>query len=126
MKLYLKAVPLNEMDCYENLVTFIVRFRLLIATLILSGTLFFAYFITTIKVDNDTFNSIPSTLKAKSITKDSKEFHPFYHSSGGIQFRTLSEKIDSLRSWNQEFSTLPGILNIADPTLCRYRGGFLV
>ena len=115
----------------KNLVTFIVRFRLLIATLILSGTLFFAYFITTIKVDNDTFNSIPSTLKAKiDYERLKKEFPTHFTILFLAEFSsgTLSEKIDSLRSWNQEFSTLPGILNIADLNSVQIpvKGGFLV
>jgi predicted RND superfamily exporter protein len=96
----------------KKLVTFIVRFRLLIAALILSGTLFFAYFITAIKVDNDTFNSIPSTLKAKIDYEKLKEEFPTHFTIlflAEFKSGTLTEKIDSLRSWSQEFNTLPGI-----------------
>jgi predicted RND superfamily exporter protein len=101
----------------KKLVTFIVRFRLLIAALILSGTLFFAYFITAIKVDNDTFNSIPSTLKAKIDYEKLKEEFPTHFTIlflAEFKSGTLTEKIDSLRSWSQEFNTLPGILNVTD------------
>ncbi len=115
----------------KNLVTFLVRFRLLIATLLLSGTLFLAYFIATIKVDNDTFNSIPNTLKAKIDYERLKEEFPTHFTIlflAEFSSGTLSEKIDSLRSWNQEFSILPGILNIADLNSVQIpvKGGFLV
>jgi hypothetical protein len=115
----------------KSLVTFLVRFRLLIAALLLSGTFFFAYFISTIKIDNDTFNSIPNTLKAKiDYERLKKEFPTHFTILFLAEFSsgTLSEKIDSLRSWNQEFNTLPGILNVADLNTVQIpiKGGFLV
>ncbi len=115
----------------KSLVSFLVRFRLLLAALILVGTLFIGYFITIIKVDNDTFNSIPESLKAKvDYEYLKKEFPTNFTILFLAEFTSgsLSEKIDSLRSWNQEFQTLPGILNIADLNSVQIpvKGGFLV
>lgn len=115
----------------KKLVTFLVRFRLLVALLLLSGTIFFTYYITTIKVDNDTFNSIPNTLKARiDYEKLKKEFPTHYTILFLAEFSsgTLSEKIDSLRSWANDFEKLPGILNVADLNSVQIpvKGGFLI
>ncbi|HEX3018710.1 MAG TPA: MMPL family transporter [Chitinispirillaceae bacterium] len=115
----------------KNLVTFLVRFRLAITGLLLLATLFFGYFITTIKIDNDTFNSIPNTLEAKiDYEKLKKEFPTNYTILFLAEFTsgTLSEKIDSLRSWSNDFKSLPGISNIADLNSVQIpvKGGFLV
>lgn len=112
-------------------VGFLLRFRWLLIILLLVGTLFWGYFITTLKVDNDTFNSIPATLKAKiDYEALKKEFPTNYTVLFLAQFSSgnLSEKIDSLRSWSNLFKSLPGISAIADLNSVQIpvKGGFLL
>lgn len=113
------------------LVKFLLRFRWLVIGLFIASTLFFGYFITKIIVDNDTFNSIPSTLKEKiEYEKLKKEFSTQYSVLFLAEFSsgTLSEKLDSLRSWEEDFKNLPGIANVANLNSVQIpvRGGFLI
>lgn len=113
------------------LANFLLRFRWLIIGILLIISLFFGYFITKIKVDNDTFNSIPNTLKAKiDYEKLKKEFPTQYTILFLAEFKsgTLSEKIDSLSSWGEDFKSLPGISNISDLNTVQIpvKGGFLL
>ena len=103
----------------DSFIRYLLRYRwfLLIAILISAGG--GCYLISTIKVDNDTFKAVPRNIKPRlDYERLKKEFPAPFNILFLAQFEagTLSEKIDSLRSWSRQFGSLPGITGVTGLT----------
>ncbi|NLE00955.1 MAG: MMPL family transporter, partial [Fibrobacter sp.] len=113
----------------KKYINVLLRFRYLILSLLFALTIFFGYFLTHIQVDNDTFKAIPPDLKAKidyDILK--QHFSAPYTVLFLAEFKTgsLTEKIDSIRSWENEISEIDGISGVTDLNTVQIplKGGF--
>jgi predicted RND superfamily exporter protein len=103
----------------DSFIRFLLRYRWPVLILIFISLLGGGYFITTIKVDNDTFKAVPPNIKPRlDYDKLKKEFPAPFNILFLAQFEsgTLTEKIDSLRSWSRQFRALPGITGVTDLT----------
>ena len=113
----------------DHIIKRLLQFRIPIIFFLILSILFFGYFITRIRVDNDTFKAIPPSLKAR-IDYDNlkKEFSAPYNILFLAEFKsgTLKQKIDSLSSWSSTFGSLQGISGVADINSVQIpvKGGF--
>ena len=114
----------------ESFIRVLLRYRLVVSIIIIFFLLIGGFFITRIKVDNDTLAAIPSDIKPRQDYEALKKLFP---SPFNILFLaefsegTLSEKIDSLRTWSAYFGGLPGVIGITDLTTLKVpvKKGFL-
>ncbi|MBN1757697.1 MAG: MMPL family transporter [Chitinispirillaceae bacterium] len=100
-------------------IRFLLRYRWPILTLVVLSLITGGYLITTINVDNDTFNAVPPNIKPRiDYERLKKEFPAPFNILFLAQFEqgTLSEKIDSLRSWRGQFGSQPGVTAVTDLT----------
>lgn len=114
----------------ERLIGLLLRFRLPILLVIAVSVCISGYYITTIRVDNDTLKAIPATIKPRvDYDQLKKEFPAPFNILLLAEFTggSLTEKIDSLRSWSQQFGSLKGISGVTDLTNLQVpvRRGFL-
>ena len=129
MILYLKTPLFQDQDMLDRFLKGLLRYRFFAILILLLSILFFGYFITRIRVDNDTFKAIPPSLKAR-IDYDNlkKEFNAPYNILFLAEFKagSLTEKIDSIHSWAKDFGVLEGIGGIADLNSVQIpvKGGF--
>ncbi len=100
-------------------IRFLLRYRWPILSLILLSLITGGYLITTINVDNDTFKAVPPDIKPRvDYERLKKEFPAPFNILFLAQFEqgTLTQKIDSLRSWRRQFGSQPGVTSVTDLT----------
>ncbi len=113
-----------------KLIGFLFGQRLTLILLIVLSVIASVFFITKIRVDNDTFKAVPSDIKPRIDYENLKRFFPApYNILFLAEFTegTLTEKIDSVRIWSKKFGALPGIASVTDLTNLRVpvKRGFL-
>ncbi|MBN1575320.1 MAG: MMPL family transporter [Chitinispirillaceae bacterium] len=114
----------------ERFIRFLLARRWVILIAVLASVLVCGYYITTIRIDNDTFKAVPANIKPRlDYEKLKKDFPAPFNILFLAEFYsgTLSEKVDSLRSWSRRFKGLPGIAGVSDLTTLQVpvRSGFL-
>jgi len=93
----------------EKIVHAIIRNRIVIIISIIAATLFFAYGISRIYVDNDTMKSVPDDLKEKMAFQElQKRFQTPFTLIFMAEFKegSLTEKCDSMKQWAQRFEAI--------------------
>ncbi len=99
-----------------SLINFLIKNKKSVWSAILILTIFFAYQCTKIQVDNDSFKAIPPNLQAKLDYEELKEEFPAPYTVlflAEFQQGTLNEKVDSLRSWSEWFTSLQGVASVS-------------
>ncbi|MBN1309100.1 MAG: MMPL family transporter [Chitinispirillaceae bacterium] len=114
----------------ERYIRFLLARRWTVAVVLLASVLVCGYYITTIRIDNDTFKAVPKNIKPRlDYEKLKKDFPAPFNILFLAEFRsgTLAEKVDSLRSWSRRFKGLPGVSGVSDLTTLQVpaRSGFL-
>lgn len=113
----------------EKFISFLLAHRFVSLGVVFAGTAVMAFFLTRIKVDNDTTKTIPDDLPAKiDHQRINQTFSTPYTLLFIAEFDTLAltEKIDSIASWAGAFDSIPGIEKVVHLGTVQIpiRGGF--
>jgi len=114
----------------ERFIHFLISRRIALLAIIVVSLLASVYYITTIRVDNDTLKAIPQDIKLRvDYEKLKREFPAPFNILFLADFEqgTLAEKIDSLRSWSKRFEAIKGVGGVTDLTKLQVpaKSGFL-
>ncbi len=97
------------MTLSEKTVHFILQRRLAVSLVVIASVAFFGYFLTKLRIDNDTMKSVPNSLEEKV---DYERIQEVFSVPFTVLFiaefedRTLRTKIDSIASWAREFDAI--------------------
>lgn len=114
----------------QRFIHFLISRRRTLLAIIIVSLLASIYYITTIRVDNDTLKAIPPDIKLRvDYEKLKKDFPAPFNILFLADFEqgSLTEKIDSLRSWSKRFRSIAGVGNVTDLTTLQVpaKSGFL-